>query len=153
MSPSSVRRTSLAAAVSLAIGMSAAPSVYAQGAIEEVVVTGSFIRGTPEDAALPVDVISRQDLEDLGNPSIIEMVRNLGITSGNLGETNQFQAGGQGNEGVSTINLRGLGGARTLVLLNGRRHVPTEGQGVDISALPVSAIGRIEILKDGAAAL
>ena len=58
--------------------------------IEEVVVTGSFIKGTPEDAALPVDVISRSDLEDVGDPSLLEMVRNLSVTSGNLGETNQF---------------------------------------------------------------
>ena len=122
--------------------------------IEEVVVTGSYIRGTPEDAELPVDVLSREDLEDIGNPSIVEMVRNLSVASGNLGETNQFQTnGGQANEGVATINLRGLGASRTLVLLNGRRHVATETQGVDISAMPSFAIGRLEILKDGAAAL
>ncbi len=140
----------------IAVGALAAtvpPAVIAQeGAIEEVVVTGSDIRGTPEDAELPVDVINRDDLEDIGNPSVIDLVRNLGVTSGNLGETNQFQAGGQGNEGVATINLRGLGGARTLVLINGRRHVPTETQGVDINAIPSLAIGRLEILKDGAAA-
>ncbi|MFM8353853.1 MAG: TonB-dependent receptor plug domain-containing protein, partial [Gammaproteobacteria bacterium] len=144
------KRALLAAAVVAAFG---ATSATAEQAIEEVVVTGSYIKGTPEDAALPVDVVSREDLEDLGNPSLIEMVRNLGITSGNLGETNQFQAGGQGNEGVSTINLRGLGASRTLVLLNGRRHVSSDTQGVDISALPAAAVSRIEILKDGAAAL
>ena len=94
--------------------------------MEEVVVTGSFIKGSPEDAALPVDVLSRSDLEDVGNPTIIEMIRNLGVTSGNLGETNQFDArGGQGNEGVSTVNLRGLGSSRTLVLINGKRQVST----------------------------
>ena len=124
-----------------------------EAAMEEIVVTGSFIAGTPEDAELPVDVLTRGDLEDIGNPSVIELVRNLGVTSGNLGETNQFQAGGQANEGVATINLRGLGGARTLVLINGRRHVPTETQGVDINAIPSIAVGRLEILKDGAAAL
>lgn len=122
--------------------------------MEEVVVTGSFIKGSPEDAALPVDVLSRSDLEDVGNPTIIEMIRNLGVTSGNLGETNQFDArGGQGNEGVSTVNLRGLGSSRTLVLINGKRQVSTEALGVDISAVPSIAIGRVEILKDGAAAL
>lgn len=122
--------------------------------IEEVVVTGSYIKGTPEDAELPVDVLRREDLQDIGSPSVVEMVRNLSITSGNLGETNQFQTnGGQANEGVATINLRGLGASRTLVLLNGRRHVATETQGVDINAMPAFAIGRIEVLKDGAAAL
>lgn len=130
-------------------------SVNAQDApIEEVVVTGSFIKGTPEDAALPVDVLSRSDLEDVGDPTLIEMVRNLGVTSGNLGETNQFDTrGGQANEGVTAINLRGLGPARTLVLLNSKRHVATETIGVDIAAVPSIAIGRVEVLKDGAAAL
>lgn len=125
-----------------------------QKEMEEVVVTGSYIKGTPKDAELPVDVVRQADLENQGNPTIIEMVRNLSISSGNLGETNQFQTnGGQGNEGVATINLRGLGAARTLVLLNGRRQVATETVGVDISAMPQFAIGRIEMLKDGAAAL
>ncbi len=129
-------------------------SVWAQeGEIEEIVVTGSHIKGTPTDAELPVDVVNRQDMEEIGSPSVIELVRNLGVTSGNLGETNQFQAGGQANEGMATINLRGLGASRTLVLINGRRHVSTELNGVDINALPISAIGRTEILKDGAAAL
>lgn len=75
----------LSVLTSLVMGLSA----YAEeGAIEEVVVTGSYIKGTPEDAELPVDVIRREDLEDIGNPTVIEMVRNLSITSGNLGETN-----------------------------------------------------------------
>ena len=135
--------------------LASAPSpVFAQsGEIEEVVVTGSYIKGTPEDAELPVDVINRSDLEDIGTPTVLELVRNLGVTSGNLAETNQFAGAGQANEGMATINLRGLGSARTLVLFNGRRHVSSEAQGVDINALPVSAIGRLEILKDGAAAL
>ena len=49
--------------------------------MEEVVVTGSFIKGSPEDAALPVDVLSRSDLEDVGNPTIIEMIRIATINS------------------------------------------------------------------------
>ncbi len=130
-----------------------APQALAEDALEEVVVTGSYISGAPEDAELPIDVINRADLEEIGNPSITELVRNLGVASGNLGETNQFKPGGQANEGVATINLRGLGSARTLALINGRRHVPTETQGVDVNAIPSLAIGRLEILKDGAAAL
>ena len=131
---------------------SAAFAVSAQD-IEEVVVTGSYIKGTPEDAALPVDVITSDDLAKIGSPSIIEMVRNLGVTAANLGETNQFTTSGQANEGAATVNLRGLGAGRTLVLINGRRHVSTELNGIDINAFPISAIGRVEVLKDGAAAL
>jgi iron complex outermembrane receptor protein len=153
MSKLSLRRA--IAACTLPAAVLAAPhAVFAEETIEEVVVTGSFIRGTPQDAALPVDVISQQDLMDIGNPTIAEMVRNLNISNGNLAETNQFNgSGGQGNEGVNTVNLRGLGSARTLVLINGRRHVSTASIGVDISAIPSIAIGRMEVLKDGAAAL
>lgn len=125
-----------------------------EGVIEEVIVTGSYIRGTPEDAALPVDVLTRAELEDVGNPSVIEMVRNLGVTSANAGEANQFASVGQAAAaGTSLINLRGLGAERTLVLINGKRHVSTTTLGVDVSAIPVAAIGRVEVLKDGAAAL
>ena len=121
--------------------------------IEEVVVTGSYIKGSPQDAELPIDVITEEDMLQMGSPSMIEMIRNLGVTAANLGETNQFTSGGQANEGMATVNLRGLGASRTLVLLNGRRHVSSEVDGVDISAFPISAIGRVEVLKDGAAAL
>ena len=54
---------------------------------------------------------------------------------------------------MATVNLRGLGASRTLVLLNGRRHVSTKTDGVDISAFPISAIDLVEVRKDGAAAL
>ncbi|MBX3485586.1 TonB-dependent receptor [Phenylobacterium sp.] len=125
--------------------------------IGEVVVTGSFIRGTPEDAALPVDVISQEDLEKQGAPSTLELIKGMSVSSGVLGDTNQFDTRAQGSEGSGSINLRGLGAARTLVLLNGRRMAPNPfGQGasgiVDTNILPTAAIGRVEILKEGAAA-
>jgi iron complex outermembrane receptor protein len=141
-------------ALSVPVAFASAPAIAAQDPIEEIVVTGSFIRGTPQDAALPVDVVNRQDLLDQGSPTITEMIRNLHISNGNIGETNQFNAsGGQSNEGAATVNLRGLGSERTLVLINGRRHVASSSIGVDISAIPSIAIGRLETLKDGAAAL
>ena len=134
-------------------GLSASVIAADDEAIEEMVVTGSYISGTPEDAALPVEVLTRADMQAVGDPSINEMIRNLNVSSGALAETNQFDTrGGQGNEGVSTVNLRGLGAARTLVLLNSKRHVATENLGVDISAIPSIAIRRLEVLKDGAAA-
>ena len=150
MAQRKVRRLLAFAALTSLVTIIPMKSAYAEE-MEEVIVTGSFIKGTPEDAALPVEVISAQDLENAGNPTILEMIRNLGVTSGNIGETNQFTAGP--NEGVQNVNLRGLGAARTLVLINGKRHVATETIGVDISAIPTIAIGRLEILKDGAAAV
>ncbi|MEZ6011682.1 MAG: TonB-dependent receptor plug domain-containing protein [Hyphomonas sp.] len=124
----------------------------------KVTVTGSFIQGTPEDAALPVDVLTAGDLKLEGQPSITELIRNLGPSSGVDGQTNQFASNGL--EGTSNINLRGLGPARTLVLINGRRqtyHPYSIGEQaqlfVDTNTIPTAAISRIEVLKDGAAAL
>jgi len=129
--------------------------VFAQeGAIEEIVVTGSHIRGTPEDAALPVDVIDAQELEDRGNPTALDLIRSMPYVGPTMGETNQF-AGDQGTIGTGNVNLRGLGGVRTLVLMNGRRTTVTPAEvpaGVDTNLLPIAAIGRVEVLKDGAAA-
>ena len=123
-----------------------------------VTVTGSFIQGTPEDAALPVDVLTAQDLKLEGKPTITELIRNLGPSSGVDGQTNQFASNGL--EGTSNINLRGLGAARTLVLINGHRqtyHPYSIGEQaqlfVDTNTIPAAAVGRIEVLKDGAAAL
>lgn len=120
----------------------------------DIVVTGSLIRGTPEDAALPVDVITSDELARQGSPSALDLLKNLPTSNGVIGDANQFDSRAQGSEGVASVNLRGLGPQRTLVLLNGKRVV-SAGTGVpvvDINLLPQSAIGRIEILKDGAAA-
>ena len=126
--------------------------------LETVTVTGSFIQGTPEDAALPVDVLTAGDLKLEGKPTITELIRNLGPSSGVDGQTNQFASNGL--EGTSNINLRGLGPARTLVLINGHRqtyHPYSIGEQaqlfVDTNNIPSAAVGRIEVLKDGAAAL
>jgi iron complex outermembrane receptor protein len=150
-----MKRTQTARRTLLCLGFLCTPylALAQDEPIEEIVVTGSYIRGTPENAELPVDVMTAEDLENEGSPSLAEMVRNLSYASGNLAETNQFQPGGQANEGVATINLRGLGSARTLVLINGHRQVATEAVGVDLSGLPMTAVGRFETLKDGAAAL
>ena len=125
--------------------------------MEEVVVTGSYIKGTPEDAASPVDVITREEMDMKGNPSIAEMLRAMGPIAGIDGETNQFQSNGL--EAISNVNLRGLGAGRTLVLFNGSRVVPNpyfigqDGQQfVNTNVIPAIALSRIELLKDGASA-
>ncbi len=129
----------------------------ASGEIEEIVVTGSYIRGTPEDSSSPVEVLTREDMDLSGTPNVLEMIRNMGPSTGIDGETNQFQSNGL--EGVSNVNLRGLGAARTLVMLNGRRMqyspygIAETGQlFVNTNAIPAIALQRIELLKDGASA-
>ncbi|MEG3180692.1 TonB-dependent receptor domain-containing protein [Sphingomonas sp. LT1P40] len=136
----------------LAIGV--ASPAYAQDGESEIVITGSIIAGTPEDAALPVDVIGAEELSKQGNPSTLELVKALPTSSASLGDSNQFDSRSQGAEGIATVNLRGLSPQRTLVLLNSKR-LATSGNGVpsvDINMLPSAALGRVEILKDGAAA-
>ena len=125
--------------------------------VEEVVVTGSHIKQSPEDAPVPIDVVDSEELFSIGNPSVVELVKTLGVSSGVDGETNQFQSNGL--EGTANINLRGLGAGRNLVLLNGRRNVfstyPIAEQQqlfVDINMIPAVALDRVELLKDGAAA-
>ncbi|MBO9709354.1 MAG: TonB-dependent receptor [Caulobacter sp.] len=125
--------------------------------VEEVIVTGSFIKGTPEDAALPVDVVGVEELQKRGSPSTVELLKALPVSNGVLGDTNQFDSRAQGSEGSGSVNLRGLGSQRTLVLLNGRRlainPLAAAGAGiVDTNIIPGAAVGRIEVLKDGAAA-
>ena len=122
--------------------------------VSEVVVTGSYILGTPKTAALPVDVVTQEMLRRQGAPTVIELIKQLPESSGVIGESNQFVAGGrgQGQYGTSTINLRGLGPERTLTLFNGHRLPLAFALAPDANMLPLSAIGRVEVLKDGAAA-
>jgi iron complex outermembrane receptor protein len=145
-------------AVAFTLGMAGTAAAQAtRGApaeVEEVVVTGSFIAGTPEDAALPVDVVSAQELQKRGSPSMVQFVKTIPSSGAVIGENNRF---GSGN-GTATINLRNLNsvvtGTRTLVLFNGRRVAATTRSlgSVDVNSFPTAAIGRVEVLKSGAAA-
>lgn len=147
--------------LAMALSLGAASSASAQAAqpteVEAIVVTGSLIAGTPEDAALPVDVIGAEELAKQGSPTTVELLKGLSVSNGVLGDTNQFDARAQGSEGSGSVNLRGLGPTRTLVLMNGRRlpinPFALAGAGaVDTNIIPSAAIGRVEVLKDGAAA-
>ena len=144
-----------AASVLFAVLFSSASYAEEDDRIEEVVVTGSFIKGTPIDSESPVTVLERDELVRAGSPSIVEIVRRLSASSGVDGESNQFQS--NASEGVANVNIRGLGPQRTLVLLNGRRQTPVPqrlpgGRFVDVNAFPRMAIERVEVLKEGAAA-
>lgn len=147
-----------ALAIAMSLGMvSTASAQSGPTEVDTITVTGSLIAGTPEDAALPVDVIGAEELAKQGAPTTVELLKGLSVSNGVLGDTNQFDARAQGSEGSGSVNLRGLGPTRTLVLMNGRR-LPTNpfalaGSGaVDTNIIPSAAIGRVEVLKDGAAA-
>ncbi len=119
--------------------------------VEVVAATGSYIQR--ETTSLPVDVVSNQDLEAQGSPTTLDLVKTITASASGLGESNRYNGGA----GTSSINLRGFGASRTLSLMNGRRLPDTtaaafQGGGANLNAIPSAAIGRIEILKDGAAA-
>ncbi|WP_269714908.1 TonB-dependent receptor domain-containing protein [Caulobacter sp. NIBR2454] len=113
--------------------------------VEEIVVTGSNIRGSALDAALPVEVYSQESLEKQGSPSVLEFAKSLTISGPTSGESYYF--GGPTLVGSVNFNLRGLGADKTLVLLNGRR------MNQNTANVPSIALARTEILKDGAAVI
>jgi outer membrane receptor protein involved in Fe transport len=113
--------------------------------VEEIVVTGSNIRGSALDAALPVEVYSQADLEKQGAPTALEFAKSLTISGPTTGESYYF--GGPTLVGSVNYNLRGLGADKTLVLLNGRR------MNQNTANVPSIALARTEILKDGAAVI
>ncbi|KTE39573.1 hypothetical protein ATE62_09230 [Sphingopyxis sp. HIX] len=120
-----------------------------------ILVTGTRIRGSK--SASPVIVATRDDIVERGFSDLGQYVRNLpqNFSGGqNPGVVGSGQGGSENLNSSSTVNLRGLGPDATLTLINGHR-VAYDGvrQGVDISAIPLAAIDRLDIVADGASAL
>ena len=128
-----------------------------ENAIEEVVVTGSYLKRSVEDSPSPLALVSSADIEDLGAQSLADVIQTLPWQTGSVSRTSTF--GGEGGRGAITFNLRNLGQSSTLVLLNGKRNVSSfydeqANAAVNVNALiPNIAVERIEIVKDGASAL
>lgn len=123
--------------------------------IEEIVVTGTNIRGIENNTA-PVTVLTKQYIDSTGYSTVSQLLQSVTQNFALASESGINTPGVSGNnrEQGSSINLRGIGEGTTLVLLNGRRLAPGyRSAAVDISALPLSAIERVEILPDGASAL
>ena len=125
----------------------------------EIVVTGSRIRQNPNNSALPLQIVTTQELtrEGISNPEqLISYLSTNGNGADNLASNSDVTSGAQrGTNGLSAANLRGQGSASTLVLLNGRRvaaHGLT-GSAVDVNQIPFAALDRVEVLKDGASAI
>jgi len=150
------RRTCLAVAIALA----AAAPAWAQTAapdtkLEKIEVTGTNIRRTDTETALPVQVITRQEIERGGMITAQDILERISANQ-SFGGWNDSLGVNNSLVGFTGASLRGLGSERTLVLLNGRRLAPyalSGGQSVDLSGIPVSAIERVEVLKDGASAV
>ncbi|MCK9687940.1 TonB-dependent receptor domain-containing protein [Scleromatobacter humisilvae] len=119
--------------------------------VQRVEITGSSIKRVDAETALPVQTVTREQIETLGVTNTEQLLQNISANSTAGGMTSQQNAG-QSTYGEATASLRGLGSQRTLVLVNGRRiaNYATDGTAVDINSIPLSAIDRVEVLKDGA---
>jgi iron complex outermembrane receptor protein len=145
------RKTPISACVALAFGAGAslfAAQALAQGTVE---VTGSRIKRVDAEGAVPVTVITREQLESSGVTSVAEVMRNVTFAaSGNFRPQS-----GSSAQSWAAMDLKGLGSGRTLVLIDGRRAPkgPMVATGADMNASPLGAVERIEILTDGASAV
>jgi iron complex outermembrane recepter protein len=127
---------------------------------DTIIVTGSSIKRKATDSASPLQIITTQDLarEGISNPEqLVALLSSNGNGADNLASNADVVAPGpqRGINGASSANLRNQGSGATLVLLNGRR-VASHGLGggaVDINQIPIAAVERIEVLKDGASAI
>lgn len=158
----SVLSLSVAAAIA-SLTAATSHSVFAQSSsedlqLEEVVVTGSRIAGDPNAiASQPVTSVNAEDIAISGEFSITDVINDIpALFSSNTSENSlDGNQGAEVADGTNTLNLRGLGAARTLVLVDGRRHVAGAAgtQAVDVGSLPMKLIERVEVLTGGASAV
>ena len=147
------KRTPVAAAIAAAFAsapMSAQETeVVDQPGIEEIVVTGSRIRRTDLTAPSPLSVISSEQIAESGTVTIDSILNEMPQIMPGWTNSSNFPG-----TGTATVDLRGLGARRTLVLVNGKRFIPTSGDGVvDITGIPTALVDRIEVMTGGASAV
>ncbi len=154
---------SMAAALGVfSAGSMLANSVYAandadqaddEALLEEVVVTGSRIARTMDTNSQEIITFTAEDMQLAGDISVTDALRSSTMNS--LGSFRE--SSGSSAQSNATLNLRGVGSSRTLVLLNGRRSVgsPSLGGGgtFNLNMIPFAAVDRIEVIADGASAV
>jgi len=155
------RSVNMGAALVAAAGVVAAPAFAQQAeqpaAKERIEVTGSNIKRVEGETALPVTIITKDDINRSGATTAVELLQLVGANA-SVGSVNVTSTIGATTFSAQTANLRGLTGGRTLVLINGKRVNGFAGevngvQGVNLAVIPFAAIERVEVLKDGASAV
>ena len=147
------KKTPVAAAI--AVAFASAPTsaqeteIVDQPEIEEIVVTGSRIRRTDLTAPSPLSVVSAQQIAETGTVTIDSILNEMPQIMPGWTNSSNFPG-----TGTATVDLRGLGARRTLVLVNGKRFIPTTGDGVvDIAGIPTPLVERVEVMTGGASAV
>jgi iron complex outermembrane receptor protein len=156
------RKSQLASALVLAFGglavFSGSALAQSETALERVEVTGSAIKRTTVEGPSPIEVVTRKEIARTGATSINELLHN--IPSIDIFDQGELASNSPSGSGAASVRMRGLSESNVLVLLNGRR-LPVNalydssgaGAAFDINTLPIGAIERIEILKDGGSAI
>ena len=152
-----------AAVIGLAAGSAwaqteAPAAAAAPVAAERVEVTGSRIKRIDGEGALPIQLITREEIDKAGVTTAAELMAKISANSNGLTDGASISTGGfRDQTGFNSANLRGIGTSSTLVLLNGRRMAnfasPGDEAGVDLNNIPSAAIQRVEVLLDGASAI
>ena len=143
-------------AVSLAIAAAFPIHVHAQEELVRVNVTGSNLRVSEKEGASAVQVITAKELKASGKTSVADVLRAISANSGN---SYNEQYTGSFSAGTSGLSLRGIGQKNTLILVNGKRVASyataqnLQETFVDLNSLPMAAVQRIEVLKDGASSV
>nr|WP_315258560.1 TonB-dependent receptor [uncultured Duganella sp.] len=146
----------LALALALAYPAFASAQDAAASDLERVIITGSNIRVTQKEGASAVQVITAKDLAATGKTAVADVLRAISANSGNS-YNEQFT--GSFSAGTAGLSLRGLGQKNTLILVNGKRVASfataqnLQETFVDLNSLPMEAVQRIEVLKDGASSV
>ena len=123
--------------------------------VQEVVVTGSRIRRPQFQGTNPVASVSGESLAAAGVTNVTAFLTDSPALVGSTTLQDNSNAGDRGSVGLNLLNLRNLGTQRTLVLVNGRRHVASQAgsTSVDINSIPVALIERVDVLTGGASAI
>jgi iron complex outermembrane receptor protein len=132
---------------------SPAADASSDGGMQEVTITGSHIARSDYDSPQPVTAISAASLEAAAPANIMDFAVTVPALAGSTTVNNSSGALSNGEAGVAALNLRNLGTARTLVLVDGQRWVPSTIEGlVDINTIPQSLITGIDVTTGGASA-
>jgi iron complex outermembrane receptor protein len=142
------RSVRLICASGLALGMQAAMAQNTDAPIQRVEITGSSIKRITAEGALPVQTLSKLQIEQSGASNVADLIATLPSMQGFTTSSMSVNGGGGG---LQTASIHAIGEGYTLVLLNGRRLAPsTSGSTVNLASIPLAAVERVEILTDGA---
>lgn len=136
--------------VAVSLGL-VSQSAFAQEATQRVEITGSSIKRIQAEGSLPVQTLSKAQIEQSGATNVADLIASLPSLQGFISASASVNGGGGG---LQTASIHGIGEDYTLVLINGRRVGPTgTGSVVNLASIPLAAVERVEILTDGASAL